>query len=76
MLYGRPPRAYAQIDGRWYYIYTIRFYTQVSLFGENVKMCSFYRSKTSKVIEDIAVEKLEIKKPVQRRGNKNNVENY
>ncbi len=67
MIYGRPPRAYAQIDGRWCHIYTVKFYTQVDIFGENVQMCSFLIGKNGKELHELPIERLENKKPVQRR---------
>lgn len=67
MIYGRPPKAFAQIDGRWYQVYTIEFYTQVDLFGENVRMCSFYIGKAGKKIYEQPVANMELKKPKQRR---------
>ncbi len=63
MIYGRPPRAYAQIKGRWTYLYTHRFYEQVTLFGETIKMVACTVNPKSKDIYHIPLEDLYNKKP-------------
>ena len=63
MIYGTQPRAFVLHEGRWCNIYTIRFYTQVDIFGENVKMVSATLTKNGKEIHDFPVEKLEAKRP-------------
>lgn len=70
MIYGRPPKAYAQIDGRWYQVYTIRFYEQIDLFGETIKMCSFTVGKKGKQILEQPIAQMELKKTKDRQKTK------
>lgn len=66
MIFGKPPRAYAFVDGRWRHVYIQTIYTQVDIFGENSKMASVYLTKKSKDLYHIEVAKLENKKPTKR----------